>query len=1404
MKKRMICLILIISLCMQSTISFASTEENSVTQVTYDVISVENNADANDYIYFKNLHYVLSEDKSKSCTLTVYDDISKTKKLKALTISYTYFAGKDYSMNLGKLLGKDSGTIFLTFKYSSKEESDIIEIPYEGEKTSPALDPSCVTLENKYNGTKEMLYVTVGGLSSGDYVYVYKKGSNDSYTQLGSIAGGSTATVTKSYTRTEDLKEIYLTYKKKNEYESIEKQMFIVPEAGVTTYGTEDSDYPSAQIVAKDRTGNDIVEVSGVGSGTVVTLYTSEDKSAKLKSQTINTSGSISVSNIINYPVLYATLRAPDKYESAVISLSPIPAKTTELSYDGIEVQNNSGTNDYINFINLKYTDEEDKSTSVTCNVYADIDKTKQLFTKNISYSYLQGDKNYSLSIGKLLGEESGTVYITFKYATKKESDVIVLHYDGEKYSPEILPKDVSIISKYTGSSEKVYVTVNNLQSGDIIYVYKLLENGTYSQLGTSTCSSSANSVTINFTKSADMEFIYLQLKRTNQYISKEKAKFIVPEVPNTTYGTEDSDLPDISIVPVDQTGDDYIDISGAVSNTKYVVYSDEDKTNKIASGTINTSGKISISNIMSYSALYITLRVPDKYESELIKLIPTAAPKSKITYEKVYVKNYIPNIGDSLCFEGLKYVEEEDKKSNLTLNVYGNADMSSVLYTGTISYSKLQGGDYSISLGDKLGLQSGTLYVSVKYPTKSVSDLIPIAYEGEKTSPKLELSQITVNNYFERPDLSKTKISISVPGKTNDDIVKVYPAADSTEILAYSNQSFEMPVTTKSVFVTIQYYGCYESEKLELILPKARSCSTNYGTVKIENNAGIYPDRISYYEDGEIPQGTVFTVYQDQINENNEKERVKIGSNVIENSQVEVVLEDNGTLGEEKGSIYTTLTYPGCAESYFSETKYDEELLSMRVGIICGDDSDPKKITIINTQQGDIIRVYKDAKKENLILQETAAGSEVQITIPSINVGETVFITNQALNRNESKALGYTIGNISDLGSITMDKDFTSSMYSVSVDFSEQNQVMIGIIKLSGNSSISIDIYDETGKNIDNRSMWATADSAPATYKRWMVLEKPEGGRDVQIYNIKVRVIAYQNETSFKFVTGDADNARELLSGRENAVEISPYHDPHSDRSTSIRNNYVLGEYVPGTIRQGNFYRFTYRNVTDTITLCTSKANLRFCIYEETSENGDLDSIYDSSQDRDARRIEWMSGYSCVYKAREALVDALEIDHTYLLEVYSASQPEGFEEDFYTYKLAIGDPVLCAGTGTVYASASFPIPEKQFSNIFVFNINHSNIPDTALVLDLFPADNSGKRPSELIAIEKFRVRNTSDVNSMWKTCSGFYDSCKYTVIPNSDFSTHVRGRWEIEAYSTTAITIIPGFSVCYYYELGD
>lgn len=855
--------------------------------------------------------------------------------------------------------------------------------------------------------------------------------------------------------------------------------------------------------------------------------------------------------------------------------------------------------------------------------------------------------------------------------------------------------------------------------------------------------------------------------------------------------------LPELAINPVDKTGNDLLEISGAIENTKVVVYSDEEKTNKITSASINISGSIAINNIMSYEALYVTVRVPDKHESSPIRIVPVSAPKSKITYEKVYVNNFTSDVGDSLCFDGLQYAEEEDSKTSLSLKIFSDREKTTVLYSGTVSYSKLQGTDYSIGLDNKLGLESGVLYVSVKYPTKRESDLITVSYEGEKTSLPLKESQVVIESDLVRGDFTKINVRVKVPDKKSDDIIRVYQSLEGTETLAAGYETFRLPQAAETIFVTMQNKGCYESPRTAISLPRARSCSTENGKVEVENKAGIYVDRICYSEDQEIPEGTVFSAYLRQNSGEGEYEYRKIGSAAVKENRAEIILGDNRTLGEEKGMVFTTLTYPGFAESDYFGTAYDEESIYTRIGVIQGDESHPGRLTVLNTKDGDVIRIYADREKSQRLTEIVSTGSSVQVHVPA-DVGDTVYITNQASDREESEVLPYTFGTISQLDRITMDNGFADQTYSITLDFSQTEEIMVGIIRLSGMSAIGIEIMDETGKAVAEDFLGVNDERYALTQKRWLILKKPQGDRNVYTYNVRVSQKEHKDNTVFRLVSGDADKARELLGGTENVVELLPYRDPYANE-TATGYNFVSGEYIPGTIKNGCFYRFEYRGSMDTITLRTKKANLEFCIYDETGVR-----VYDTNGDSDAKRTKWVSHYTCVRKARESLVDKLTIGHKYLLEVYSADGTEEFTQDLNAYVLAVGDPILMSGSETVYAKTSLTIPKNQFSDVFSFELNSNLIPNTALVDYISPRENSGKQPHELIAIEKYRVRNTSGNDCSWSTCAGFFSSCKFAVGPYGILGTRVKGRWEIEAYASEIITIIPGFFVSYYYELGD
>ena len=271
-----------------------------------------------------------------------------------------------------------------------------------------------------------------------------------------------------------------------------------------------------------------------------------------------------------------------------------------------------------------------------------------------------------------------------------------------------------------------------------------------------------------------------------------------------------------------------------------------------------------------------------------------------------------------------------------------------------------------------------------------------------------------------------------------------------------------------------------------------------------------------------------------------------------------------------------------------------------MRVGVIEEDENTVGKLTILNTQEDDVIRIYDSEEKNNVLAQVVSDDDSTEIYVPSVEVGDTIYITNQSIDREESEALAYTIGNITELGEIAIDKDFVSTTYGLKADFSTCSQILMGLVRVSGRSAIRFDVFDDNGKKVNGKPIGWRDRNDRVNYKRWITIENPREDSKVHLYNIRVQQVKYENDTSYRLVTGNAQNSRDLLSGKENSVAVEPYKDFFSE-SMSTGGNLILGEYIPGEMGKGYFYHFTYWG--ETITLCTSKANLRFCIYDENGE---------------------------------------------------------------------------------------------------------------------------------------------------------------------------------------------------------
>ncbi len=158
------------------------------------------------------------------------------------------------------------------------------------------------------------------------------------------------------------------------------------------------------------------------------------------------------------------------------------------------------------------------------------------------------------------------------------------------------------------------------------------------------------------------------------------------------------------------------------------------------------------------------------------------------------------------------------------------------------------------------------------------------------------------------------------------------------------------------------------------------------------------------------------------------------------------------------------------------------------------------------------------------------------------LKLGILYILQIKTIDREESEALAYTIGNMTELGEIAMDKDFVNTTYGLKADFSTCSQILIGLVRVSGRSAIRFDVFDENGKKINEKLIGWRDENSRVNYKRWITIDNPREDSKVHLYNIRVNQVKYENDTSYRLVTGNAQNSRELLGGKENSVDVEPY----------------------------------------------------------------------------------------------------------------------------------------------------------------------------------------------------------------------------------------------------------------------
>jgi DNA-directed RNA polymerase subunit H (RpoH/RPB5) len=163
--------------------------------------------------------------------------------------------------------------------------------------------------------------------------------------------------------------------------------------------------------------------------------------------------------------------------------------------------------------------------------------------------------------------------------------------------------------------------------------------------------------------------------------------------------------------------------------------------------------------------------------------------------------------------------IKVENLKLGDVVKVYKyETTTTAVLGTATVSSGKT---DVTIKI-PQLGLDTGSVYLSVTTKPLVESDRIEIAYDAEEQSTPLSVSNIIVTN-----NTTGTKDTLKISNVVAGDIIKVYRDSSTTTKLATLTITDgitkgtvnidQLGISSGSIYITITKEGQLESDRIQV-----------------------------------------------------------------------------------------------------------------------------------------------------------------------------------------------------------------------------------------------------------------------------------------------------------------------------------------------------------------------------------------------------------------------------------------------------------------------------------------------------------------------------------------------------------------------------------------------------------
>lgn len=546
---------------------------------------------------------------------------------------------------------------------------------------------------------------------------------------------------------------------------------------------------------------------------------------------------------------------------------------------------------------------------------------------------------------------------------------------------------DEVTITNNVNKPDIIYIT--GVIAGDIINVYNAEVDGKI--IGKATVPSNKTDATIKIAQ--------LGTKAGSVYItvtSLGKSESSRTEISYPDEAVSEEPL-SYNITVKNNTGKaDTIHVCGLGPGDKVNIYTSATGGKLLGSavvGSNSTEVTKSISQLGIYGGkLYISVTSKDMHESTRVEVTyPAEGQSIAPDSDNIEVTN---NSGksDTIYISGLA---PGDKVS-----VYNAASGGSLLATTTVGSNKSEA-TLTIS---QLGVDSGSIYISVTSSGLLESYRTQVIFPGENTSDSVSSDTVTITNNSSSAD------TIYVTGLASGDKVYVYNASTGGKLLgsaivASSSSSATITISqlgtsAGSVYISVLTPGIRESSRKKISY-SAETESTIVGrdNIVVTNNAGTSD---TVYVSG-VTEGDVIKVY------NASSGGTLLGSATVASGSTEATVTIS-QLGTSAGTLYVTVTSKNSLESARISVDYTAEGSSSSIdtdNVIITNNSGKSDIVYISgLVANDVVKIYDSASAGTLLGSVTVSSGSTDaiITIPQLGTSAgSIYISKTSSGKSTS-----------------------------------------------------------------------------------------------------------------------------------------------------------------------------------------------------------------------------------------------------------------------------------------------------------------------------------------------------------------------------------------------------------------